>query len=359
MSMDSPASSPPSGVRATLPLSNYVPTMRSDSLAGCLLGCALGDSIGLPYEGARPDQVAKMAGPRLRQRFTPFGSGYASDDTDHTRIVLQALLVDPSGGDEYARALAQGLRWWFLSLPVGIGLGTARACFKLLVGMGPERSGVLTAGNGPAMRSAILGVFRSDDAWLRRVVKTTTRITHTDIRAEHGALLVARMAALSSRRPVTAADIRGMLEEGELADAVVPILVGLEAGESAESLIAPEGPSGFVLHTVPAVVAMVVSHPDDFEAAIERTVRLGGDTDTVAAIVGAIVGAGVGLAGLPPAWLEGYRDWPWSADKLLALVAAVDGGAVPRVAPTSVLKSGVMLPLALAHLFRRYLTVFG
>lgn len=58
--------------------------MNADSrtLEGCLLGCALGDSIGLPYEGARPDQVAKMAGPRLVQRFTWFGHGYASDDTD-------------------------------------------------------------------------------------------------------------------------------------------------------------------------------------------------------------------------------------------------------------------------------------
>ena len=60
-------------------------------------------------------------------------------------------------------------------------------------------------------------------------------------------------------------------------------------------------------HTLPVVLQIVLRHPHDFEAAITEAVACGGDTDTVAAIVGGIIGCGVGTAGIPPAWLEGVR----------------------------------------------------
>jgi len=86
-----------------------------------------------------------------------------SDDTEHTLMVAQSLLKHPDDAAAFARSLAWRLRWWFLGLPAGVGLATARACLKLWLGFPPQRSGVHSAGNGPAMRSALLGAYFFDD----------------------------------------------------------------------------------------------------------------------------------------------------------------------------------------------------
>lgn len=65
----------------------------------------------------------------------------------------------------------------------------------------------------------------------------------------------------------------------------------------AASLGNDQAVSGFVYHTVSVAIHAWLSHPCDFRAAIQAAVACGGDTDTVAAIVGGIVGAGVGKSG--------------------------------------------------------------
>ena len=62
-------------------------------------------------------------------------------------------------------------------------MATARACLKLWLGFSPERSGVYSAGNGPAMRSALIGAyFCEDQDMIERFVTASTRLTHTDPR---------------------------------------------------------------------------------------------------------------------------------------------------------------------------------
>ncbi len=73
---------------------------------------------------------------------------------------------------------------------------TLRACLKLAWGFGPGRAGCYSAGNGPAMRSAVIGVwFRADLASIQTFVRSCARLTHTDPKAEYGALAVALAAA--------------------------------------------------------------------------------------------------------------------------------------------------------------------
>jgi ADP-ribosylglycohydrolase len=103
-----------------------------------------------------------------------------SDDTEHTLFVAQSLLKHPSDVSAFQRTLAWHLRWWFLGLPAGVGLATARACVRLCLGFPPTRSGVFSAGNGPAMRSAILGgYFQDDPDAIDAFVRAATPITHT------------------------------------------------------------------------------------------------------------------------------------------------------------------------------------
>jgi ADP-ribosylglycohydrolase len=167
----------------------------NDRIAGAILGTAVGDALGLPREGLSRRRARRLFGdPPLRHRFL-LGRGMTSDDTEHTCMTGQALLRAPDDPDAFARSLAWRLRFWLLGLPAGTGGATLRAVLKLWLGFSPRRSGVWSAGNGPAMRAALLGVCLGHDRQqMRAYVRASTRLTHTDPRAERGAFLVALTA---------------------------------------------------------------------------------------------------------------------------------------------------------------------
>jgi hypothetical protein len=119
-----------------------------------------------------------FGGPPLRHQFL-FGRGMVGDDTEHTCMDGQALLDAPEDVDAFARSLAWRLRFWLLRLPAGTGRATLRAVLKLWLGFSPRHSGVWSAGNGPALRAALLGVCLGHDPdWLRAYVRASTRLTH-------------------------------------------------------------------------------------------------------------------------------------------------------------------------------------
>lgn len=345
--------------------------MTRDAIIGSILGTAVGDAIGLPYEGMTKQRGARLWGKPDRHRLV-FGHGMVSDDTEHTCMVAQALIASGGEPKRFARSLAWSLRWWLLSLPAGVGLATLRACLKLWCGFPPSRSGVFSAGNGPAMRSAVLGAAVDDLVQLRALVDVSTRITHTDPKALHGAVAVALAARFARQSLHTdSAGYLALLREC-LTDAK-PFVTLIEraahsaqAGESTEVFAASLGNnqavSGYVYDTVPVAIHAWLRHPHDFEAAIQAAVQCGGDTDTVAAIVGGILGAGVTQRGIPATWLNRLGEWPrtvcWMED-LGATVALSVGGTparVPHLSPLSVLaRNAAFLLLVLLHLLRRAL----
>ena len=111
----------------------------------------------------------------------------------------QALIAAGDDDVEFGRQLARQLRRWLILLPAGTGMATARATIKLLVGVPPSRSGVFSAGNGPAMRSPILGAAIDDIGSLQKFVRVSTRLTHMDPKAEYGALAVALATRCAAR----------------------------------------------------------------------------------------------------------------------------------------------------------------
>jgi ADP-ribosylglycohydrolase len=295
-----------------------------DKLAGVLLGTAVGDAIGLPREGLSRRRARRLYGdPPLGHRLL-FGRGMVSDDTEHACLVAQALLHAPNDSEQFARALGWGLRWWFLGLPAGVGKATARAAFKLWLGFSPTRSGVWSAGNGPAMRAALLGVCLGGDAeQLRAFVRACTRLTHTDPRAENGALLVAVAAWLASLHGPTGCTADRFLAAArntlstidpapeKLLDQMADHLQrDMPAHELADAMGLHRGVSGYIYHTVPLALYCWLRHPRDFQLAVEEIVCLGGDADTTAAITGALVGATLGSRGITSEWLGGLMEWP-------------------------------------------------
>jgi ADP-ribosyl-[dinitrogen reductase] hydrolase len=340
------------------------------AILGCLLGTAVGDALGLPCEGL-PRRRQRLLFPDLDGYHFLFGRGMVSDDTEHTCLVAQALIVSAGEVDLFGRRLARDLRFWLLGLPAGIGYATLKAICRLWLGFGPARSGVFSAGNGPAMRAAILGVCHGDDLdHLRALVRASTRLTHTDPKAEHGALAVALAAhhVGSTPREYHALLARALGEAGgELADLVARAVESARGGATteafAESLGLGRGVGGYVYHTVPVVLHAWFRHPADLRAALLEVIRCGGDTDTTAAILGGIVGARVGRAGIPAPWLAGLCEWPRSPAWIEALARRLAGvvrtgraqPAAPLPALGLALRNLVFLAVVLLHGLRRLL----
>ncbi|MBP3954522.1 ADP-ribosylglycohydrolase family protein [Gemmata sp. G18] len=314
-----------------------------DAITGSMLGLAVGDALGLPCENLSPRRAKKLF-PHLDRYQFFFRRGLFSDDTEHACLTGQALLV--SGGDaaEFQHDLARRLRWWSAGVPAGTGRATIRACAKLWLGWSPEHSGVFSAGNGPAMRAPILGLcFGSDPARLKHFARISTRLTHTDPKAEVGALAVAWAAhrAAETRTgtlPEPAqflAELRELLgtepASGPLLEtlegAVKSLLLERTTEEFALDLGLKRGATGYMYHTVPVSLYAWLRYPDNFRTAVQSAIRCGGDTDTVAAIAGALVGARVGKAGIPAEWLRGAIDWPRSVRWVEKLAGRVAEGA--------------------------------
>jgi ADP-ribosylglycohydrolase len=339
---------------------------RTQRILGVLLGGAVGDSLGLPGEGISPQRQRKLWPGDLGHRFL-FGRGMISDDTEHAFMTAQALLEAGGDVERFRRALAWKLRWWFVALPAGVGLATARACMRLWRGVPPERSGVNSAGNGPAMRSAILGaVFAHEPEKRREFVRDSTRLTHLDPRAETAALAVAEAAAWIVQGEEAVADFIGQLpvlgvddEWKRLCRRITDALVQQEAvADFAASLGLANGVTGYAYHTVPVALYAWLRHRGNFAAAVTGAIQCGGDTDTVAAIVGALAGCDVGVDGIPDDWRKGLVDWPRSAGLLerLAEELSSPGGKPVRWCWPGVLPRNLFfLAVVLTHGFRRLL----
>ena len=330
-----------------------------EPFTGLLLGTAVGDSLGLPREGLTPQRAARLYPGPLRQRLV-LGRGMLSDDTEHACMTASALLTAGDQPERFARVLARKLRWWLVGLPAAIGSGTLRALVRSWLGFSPARSGVMSAGTGPAMRAPVIGAWCDDVDRIAPLVAASTAITHRDPRAHAGALAIALAAHHAARgTPEAALDtLRARTTDRELLHALdrVAALLDREPAVLAAELGLARGVTGYIHHTVPICLHAWLRAPRDFAGAVEGVIALGGDTDTTAAIVGALAGATAGEAGIPPAWLA-IADAPRSVGWLRAL-----GGALatrsrpPRLAwPLVPLRNVTFAAIVLATGLRRLL----
>ena len=285
---------------------------------------AVGDALGLPREGLSRRRAERIySGAPLGHRLF-FGRGMVSDDTEHMRMTALALLAEPLDSVRFARSLGWKLRWWLLALPAGTGMATAKSIVRLWLGWPPDRSGVFSAGNGPAMRAGIMGLclHREGDAW-HEFVRAATRITHVDPRAESGALLVAlaaRQAVRANGTRIAPAQFLQICREqpldAEWLEAMEKVEKSLQenvtASDFASRMGLGEGISGYIIHTVATVLFCWLRWPGEFRRPVEEIIQLGGDTDTTAALVGGLAGAACGSKAIPQEWLDRLIEWPYS-----------------------------------------------
>ena len=91
-------------------------SLKTEAICGCIIGTAIGDALGLPYEGLSPGRAGRLFKPPDRYHFL-LNHGMVSDDTEHTCMVAQALIASGGKVNIFTRDFARRLRYWLLSLP--------------------------------------------------------------------------------------------------------------------------------------------------------------------------------------------------------------------------------------------------
>ena len=281
-------------------------------LAQRMLPSGLLEDIPFEFEGTRALQLL-IDTRRTEFIQTPWNW---TDDTAMTLEIVANLRefdeIDPD-------ALARGFARRYTAQP---NRGYGGAMFELLpaIGAGDWRveapklfEGTGSFGNGAAMRAAPIGAYFADDPErVAEQARRSARVTHAHPEGVAGAVAVAMAACFMARARDLDAD-----EELDLIGEVLPYLPDSEvrlrltqaqnmddATSEQVAEVLGSGQAVTAMDTVPFCLWCAHHEGAYFEEALWHTVAGLGDRDTTCAIVGGIVGARVGVAGIPAEWRE-------------------------------------------------------
>ncbi|UTT58928.1 ADP-ribosylglycohydrolase family protein [Cellulosimicrobium cellulans] len=329
-----------------------------DRASGVLLAQAAGDALGVPYEFAQPpgpgrrDEVAVMRGGGLG----PYAPGEWSDDTQMSVCVARVTAahdvlapVPDAFGATPLDAVAAGFEAWLTGGASDVGTQTAAVLRAAAARRGPaatrlrEASAALhaatgrTAGNGALMRTGVVGlVALGDRDATARAARAVAEITHTDPLAAESCVLwseAVRVAVTEQRLDVragldllpsdAAARWSAWVADAELARPTADLR---QNGFTVTALQA----AWHAITTTPAPAGSGLADRDHLVAALQAAVSIGGDTDTVAAIAGALLGARYGAGAVPHEWASAVHGWPGIRARVLTALArrTAQGGLV-------------------------------
>ncbi len=292
---------------------------NEDRFLGGLLGLAIGDALGMPVEGWSRDRIAAEFGriegyhPRRQPGRDEVAAGEFTDETEFALCVVESVTtnrgtidVDNIGARLLYLARGESRRWLGAATAAALDRADETGEFRVALDEdGPATGDVATRGVPIGLLHA---VGRFDAASLRAAAEVVTRLTHGSPAAIAATTAVAYGVNLAARGEVpptrwardTAEFLGGgalsesLAQAADLADATTPVadaLAALGTGEDARESVA----AGFYA----AIVAPV------FEAAVFTAVEAGGDTDTVAAVAGALAGSTRGASGIPQGLIDG------------------------------------------------------
>ncbi len=275
---------------------------------GAFVGTAVGDAVGSGFEGRRAAEVESIEWAADRREILAY-----TDDT-HMMIGMAESLVQKEGfdGEHMAHVF---IRNYEVEPWRGYGPGPPSIFRMIRSGEAWDKAAEKlyyggSYGNGSAMRIAPLAVFYHNDlTMLREVAYRSSQITHSHVLGKEGAALQAFAVALAVViEPGKAFESQKFL--GRLGQLVqhetyvekldsATVLLG-EADKS--KAIAALGNSVEAFNSVPTAIYSFLSHTASFKDVVLFAVSLGGDTDTIAAMAGAIAGAYLGVDSVPSKW---------------------------------------------------------
>jgi ADP-ribosylglycohydrolase len=308
--------------------SGVLPYEVQSRATAVLLAQACGDTLGVPYEFAQPPGAAEQ--PEMRGGgLGPYAPGEWSDDTQMSVVVAQ--VAARGGGLLHAEELdevAAGFEAWRTGGASDIGTQTAavlqgaarrpgRPAERLRSAAADLHAATgRTAGNGALMRTGVVGlVALGDRDATARAARAVAELTHPDALAGDACVLwseAVRVAVVDARL-----DVRAGLDllPPDRRGAWAAWLDDAEAPRPAADLRA----NGFTVTALQAAWRAIAGttppagDPDGtvhLPGALAAAVRIGGDTDTVAAIAGALLGARYGVAAVPEVWQRAVHGWP-------------------------------------------------
>lgn len=279
-----------------------------------LTGLAIGDALGMPFETLHwtSSVLGSWDGsfmPGISNELQPGRqAGEWTDDTKMAKALAESLAEFETYNPP--AAAAGYIQWYKSGDHRGMGKATREALEKMLRGFHWVDAGVPSEGNGTAMRVAPLGLFyRNSLMTAMEMARVDARITHASVEAEVGSMVIAAAVAMLANNMVKPSNLvfalNQVLEEGS---AIAGKLRQLELDLKENSFEDPAramtaliemGTGAHVVQTVPAAL-FCFSVTSSFSAAVEMAVRAGGDTDTTAAITGALAGTYYGTDAVEP-----------------------------------------------------------
>jgi ADP-ribosyl-[dinitrogen reductase] hydrolase len=286
-----------------------------DRIAGTLLGMAAGDALGAGYEfESSPQGEISMIGGGLG----PFAPGEWTDDTSMAVCIAEVTAT----GTVDVEAIGDRFLAWAHSGPADIGTSTRRVLGR--AGSGRDLPDVAAdyfaehpkgaAGNGALMRTAPIALAHlGDDDAIASAARAVAELTHADPLAGDSCVLwcVAIDRAVRERRLDGVHDGLALLPEsrrGFWADALAA------SEEEPPRTFSRNGFTVTALQAAHAAITQTDIPAEDpclhLQHALVEAVRIGNDTDTVAAIAGMVLGARWGASAIPFAWRRMLHGWP-------------------------------------------------
>ena len=300
-----------------------------DKFQGCLLGVAIGDTLGHPFEGKLRSEIYSYFSDfdEFIQKNKSIFKTY-TDDTQLTLHTAEALIKGNGFNiDNFIREYVN----WLDDPPIGPGYGCISSIRKLKYGVEWKQAASNSGGNGTTMRIAPVGLFYSKDL---KALKTTaiksSIITHSHPAASAGAVVIARaIAFLIGKNPETGFSIEEFFDvitssisnsQDEIWEEFVKILhklksnlsIPIESGLIKFSQAGVKSPyfieqylgqafvHPYTVSTVACSILIFLKMLTSFKDCIFELATAGGDSDTVGAIGGCLAGVYFGLENIPP-----------------------------------------------------------
>ncbi|MYA00980.1 MAG: hypothetical protein F4038_05310 [Chloroflexi bacterium] len=286
--------------------------LDQDRARGVLLGLAVGNLLGLPVEGASRSTIQRAYPQGLRQIDPRERDRPMDDDLAQAVELAEALAHDPDPVSGFADRLVK----WRTENGRGIGIMTSTVIDYLEVGLGvpgaarafwQERGSPETQPNGALMRCAPVALrYALDQDQLIDQTTVTCAVTHFAPGAQWSCILVNAAIAMLLRGHEPSRDelIFAATQDGAPSELIAWTLA---IPDAIDDRIAEERVSGHTYLCMQAALWCLDTN-DGLEEALIGIVNAGGDTDTNAAVAGAVLGARYGASAIPQRWLECIPD---------------------------------------------------
>jgi len=291
-----------------------------DRCKGCMLGLAVGDALGMPVEGFSADKIKECIGtvcdmisPDKDHFHCNLKEGQYTDDTEQTLLLAESIIEAGFFDIEsFVLKLKDWGKCWLTdpSLNRGVGWTSNAAIQGLLEDASWKESGLPTPTCGSAMRCAPIGlVYYCNLDLVSRYADLQSLPTHSSPAARAGAIAVATGVALGLLGFSPSKVTEMAAKFSERADPkfarhllMAKELLDLDPSEALKEI----GTSPMVTETVPAAFYCYLKFEP--EEALIAAASGGGDTDSIASIVGALMGAAHGTSWIPQRWLTCLED---------------------------------------------------